>query len=113
MDSQGRDPKQRSVDLDEFGGERTVLIGSDDSSCKTQVPVQPRMPDTSPVGFHTDLEIALLTPLRDWSDAEVRTIDVSCYNRNPSAGLPFLRDDEGQERTLISIDRTLNGQGLA
>ena len=112
MDSQGGDSKQRSVDLDESGCERAVLVGGDDSSRKTQVPVQPRMPDASPVGFHTNLEISLLAPLRDWPDAEVRAINVSCHNRNSSAGLPFVRDGKSQERALISIRPKAKQPGL-
>ena len=112
MDSQGRDPKQRSVDLDDFRRERAVLISGDDSSRKTQVPVQPRMPDASSVGFHANLEISLLASLRDWSDTEVRAIDVSCHNRDSSAGLPFSRDREGQERALISVRSDVEQPGF-
>ena len=61
------------------------------------------MPDTSSVGFYTDLEVSFLGLLRDWSDAKVRAIDVSCHNRNSSAGLPFSWDGEGQERALVPI----------
>jgi hypothetical protein len=60
------------------------------------------MPDASSVGFHPDLEISLLSPLRDWSDAEVRAIDMSGYNRNSSAGLPLLWDGKCQQGALIS-----------
>lgn len=60
------------------------------------------MPDTAPVGFHPDLEIPFFGPLRDWSDAEVRAIDVGCHDRNSSAGLPLVWDGEGQQRALIS-----------
>ena len=111
MDRQGGNPEQGSVDLDEFRCERVVLIGRDDPSRKAQVPVQPRMPDTSSVGFHPDLEVSFLSPLRDWSDTEVRAIDVGCYNRNSSAGLPFLWDGEGKERALVSISSKVNGRG--
>jgi len=72
------------------------------------------MPDASSVSFYPDLEVSLLGPLRDWPDAEVGAIDVSCYNRNPSAGAPFLWDGESQERTLVSVrskDERLNKQG--
>lgn len=103
MDSQGGDSKQRSTDLDQLGCKGAVLIGSDNPSSKTQVPVKPRMPDTPSIGFHPDLQVPLLTPLRDWSDTEVRAIDVGCYDRNSSAGLPSLWDGEGQERALVSI----------
>jgi len=103
MDCQGGNPKQGSVDPDEFRCERAVLIGRDDPSRKAQVSVQPRMPNTSSVGFHSDLEVSFLGPLRDWSDAEVRAVDVSCYNRYPSAGLPFVWDGEGKKRALIPI----------
>ena len=111
MDRQGGNPKQGSVDPYEFGCERAALIGRDDPSRKAQVPVQPRMPDTPSVGFHPDLEVSFLSPLRDWSDAEVRAIDVSCYNRNSSARLPFLWDGEGKERALISIPSRVGGRG--
>ena len=66
------------------------------------------MPDTSTVGFHPDLEVSFLTPLRDWPDAEVRAIDVGCHNRNTSTRLPFLWDGESQERALVPIDRMFN-----
>ena len=59
------------------------------------------MPDPSTVSFHPDLEISLLGPLRDRSDSEVGAIDVSCYNRNTSAGLPVLRDGECEQAALI------------
>ena len=52
------------------------------------------MPYATSVGFYPDLEVSFLGPLRDRPDAEVRAIDVGCYNRNPSAGLPFLWDGE-------------------
>ena len=112
MDGQGRNSKQGSVDLDKLGCERAVLIGSDDSPRKAQVPVQPRMPDTSSVGFHPDLEVSLSTPLRDWPDTEVRAIDVGCCNRNSSAGLPSLWDGESQKRALVSTRSDVN-EGLA
>ena len=66
------------------------------------------MPDTSSVGFHPDLEVPLASPLRDWSDAEVRTIDVSCYNRDTSARLPLLRDGESEQGTLVSTDKVFD-----
>ena len=103
MDGQGGDSKQGSVDLDESGCECPILASSDDPSRETQISVQPRMPDTSSVGLHPDLEISFLGPLRDRSDAEVRAIDVSCNDRNPSARLPLLWNGECQQGALVSI----------
>lgn len=68
------------------------------------------MPDTSSVGFHPDLEVSFLGSFRNRSDAKVRAIDVSCNDRNSSAGLPPLWDGEREQGALVSIRPGVHNQ---
>ena len=57
VDSQGGDTQDRLVNLDQFGGKITTLIREYDSSSNRKVAIEPRMPDTTTIGFNTYLKV--------------------------------------------------------
>ena len=95
MNGQCWNAEKRSVNLDKLGDERTIRACGHDSAGQAQVAIEPRVPNATTVGLHSDLQISCLCSFGDRSHAQVGTVDVSSYDGHPGTSCPLWRESEG------------------
>lgn len=94
MDSQRRDTNQRLIDLDELLNKVAVLTDEKTAS-ETEIPVEPRVPDTASICLDTDLQEADLLPLGNGLDAEAWGVCVCANDGNGISRSPLAANSEG------------------
>ena len=79
MNGERGDTEERTVNLDELGGEASVLVHNNDASGKRQVTIEPRVPDSASIGLDAYLEVAELGLLGDWPNLDTK-FELSWYD---------------------------------
>jgi hypothetical protein len=101
VDGQGRDADQRLVDLDELL-DNVAIFTDKDATGKTEVSVEPRVPDTTSVGLDTNLKKPDLLLLGDGLDAEARRVGMCADNGDGVARAPLSANGEGDDGGAVA-----------
>lgn len=101
VNGQRGDPQQRLVDLDQLLHD-AVALADQDSSRKTQVAVEPRVPDAAAVGLDADLQIAHVALPGHGLDSQARRIGVGADDGDGVAGAPLAADGKGEDGRAVA-----------
>lgn len=96
VDGQRGDSQQRLVDLDQLLHD-VVALTDQNAAGKTQIAVEPRVPDAAAIRLDADLQVADVGLAGDGLDAQAGRIGVGADNGDGVAGAPLAADGKGED----------------
>ena len=112
-------PANRLVDPDQLLLDISVLVLDHQSSCHTEIAVEPRVPHAAAVCFAANLHEPLTTAPRDGLDAQTRRVGMRADHANRVAWFPAIANRKGDDRACVTSEVVLaagpkgGGPGIA
>jgi len=107
VDAQRRDAQDRSSDVDELADVFSFFT-DDDAASKTEITVEPGVPQTSSVGLDGELLKLLRLLLGAGLELQTRTVRVCSHDAKAVSWLVLLSDREGDEGGLVASEKVVS-----